>query len=252
VGTFVCALGPKIALAALLRVNYTLLPESARWAEGPLVALGAVSVAYAGLLAVAERDWRRQLAHVTVAHSGLALASMASATTQGFAAVVALLPAQALSIAVALLAQRVIEDRVGTRELDRLGGLARASAGVAGVVALAHASIAGLPGMFAFWGELLAASALAPAHFIQLAIAGAGLVLVSGALVFTVKRALLGALPREIAALAVKDGKLAPLDGPEIAAIAPLVVVLVIGCVYPHPVLACAAAAARRVVSIGP
>jgi len=240
------ALGPKIALVVLLRVSYSILPEAARWAEGPLVALGAVTVAYAGLLAVAERDWMRMSAHVTLAQSGLALASLAVATPQGVAGLVALLPAQAIAVSAAVAAVAAVEARTGTRDLAALGGLAGANRGLAAAVVASHAALAGLPGLSLFWGGMLAATALAPAHFTQLVIAGVGAVVLGGALAHALRRAVLGELPRATALLAARDGRLAPLEAAEIAILAPLLALLVAGCFYPHPLLACAASAARH------
>lgn len=241
-----CALGPRVAVVALLRVNYILLPEAARWAEGPLVALGAVSVAYAALLAVAERDWRRVLAHAATAQTGLAFASLATATAEGCAGAVALVPAQMAAIAAAALAVDAVEARTGTADLAGLGGLARASKGLAAIVVLAHAAIAGLPGLAVFWGEIVAATALARAHFVQLVIAGAGAVVLAGAIVWTLARALLGALPREVAAFSADDdGELPRLEGPELLALLPITLLLLVACAYPQPLLASAANAAR-------
>lgn len=240
------ALGPKVALVALLRVSYSILPEAARWAEGPLVALGAVTVAYAALLAVAERDWMRLTAHVTLAQSGLALASLAVATPQGVAGLVALLPAQAIAVAAAITAVAAVEARTGTRDLAALGGLGGASRGLAAVVVVSHAALAGLPGLSLFWGDLLAGTALAPAHFTQLVIAGVGAVVLGGALAHAVRRAVLGPLPRATALLAAEGGRLPRLEATEIAVLAPLLALLVAGCFYPHPLLACAASAARH------
>ena len=129
-----------------------------RWLLTPV---GAVTMVVAAVMAVAQRDLKRVLAYSTVSVLGVLVMLLGVGTVKAVTAAVVFLVAHALYKAALFMVAGSLDHSTGTRELDRLGGLAAVMPlSLAGGV-LAALSKAGAPPMFGFVGkELLYAAKL--------------------------------------------------------------------------------------------
>ncbi|MEL6065168.1 NADH-quinone oxidoreductase subunit 5 family protein [Methylobacterium sp. DCY52] len=112
--------------------------------------VGAATAVAAGLIATAEADLKRVLAWSTCSQLGEMMVALGLG---GPRAAAIHLAAHAAFKSTLFLAAGIVQERAGTRVLDRLGGLARALP-FAGAAFLAGAlSLAGVPPLSGFWSE---------------------------------------------------------------------------------------------------
>ena len=153
----------KIGIYGLLRVAVLVGPPPAWWGW-TLVVLGLASAVLGVLWALAQRDLKRALAYSSVENVGIILLGLglgALGTTHGQPVVAllgyaaALLQAlnHALFKSLLFLGAGAIVRGTGTREIDRLGGLARSMPRTAFAFMVGCVAIAGLPPLNGFVGE---------------------------------------------------------------------------------------------------
>ena len=116
--------------------------------------LGLATAVYGALMALRAKDAKKLLAFSSMGHLGLAVAGVFSLSEAMLPAVLVLLVAHGLSAGAQFLLMGIGERMTGTRELDKLGGLARKTPvfgtlfGFVAVLALAVPGTAGFVGEF--------------------------------------------------------------------------------------------------------
>ena len=115
-----------------------------------LVTAGGVTMLIGAFLSLRQHDLKRVLAYSTVGALGAMVMLVGIGTPAAAVAAMALLLAHALYKAGLFLVTGIIDHTTGTRELDRLSGLARRMPITAAAAALAILSMAGLPPMVGF------------------------------------------------------------------------------------------------------
>ena len=155
----------KMGIYGLLRI-LTLLPTPPTAVGMALLAVGAGSAVYGVLFALGQHDFKRLLAYHSVENigiivMGLGLALIGVSARQpawaalGLAGCLLHVWNHALFKALLFLAAGSVIHGTGTREIDRLGGLARPMAHTASLFAIGAAAICGLPPLNGFVSELL-------------------------------------------------------------------------------------------------
>jgi hydrogenase-4 component B len=155
----------KMGIYGLLRI-LTLLPNPPPAVGMGLLAVGAGSAVYGVLFALGQHDFKRLLAYHSVENVGIIVMGLGlsligvSAGQPAWAALGlggCLLHVwnHALFKALLFLAAGSVIHGVGTREIDRLGGLAKPMARSAALFAIGAAAICGLPPLNGFVSELL-------------------------------------------------------------------------------------------------
>jgi hydrogenase-4 component B len=155
----------KMGIYGLLRF-LTLLPTPPPSVGLLLLAIGAVSAIYGVLFALGQHDLKRLLAYHSVENigiivMGLGLALIGVSARQpawaalGLAGCLLHVWNHALFKSLLFLAAGSVIHGAGTREIDRLGGLARPMGRTAALFAIGAAAICGLPPLNGFVSELL-------------------------------------------------------------------------------------------------
>lgn len=119
------------------------------WRVSVLV-LGAGTMLLGGWRALRERDLKRLLAWGTVSQLGFLTVLFGTGTYDAALAGAAMLLAHALFKAPLFLVVGVIDHATGTRNIERLSGLARSMPVLCGIACLAAVSMAGLPPVLGF------------------------------------------------------------------------------------------------------
>ena len=127
-----------------------------------LVGVGVVTMLVGGWRALKQFDLKLLLAYGTVSQLGLLAILVGYGTRDAALAGLALLIAHAVFKAALFLAVGVIDHRVGTRDLRKLGGLWRQAPVLAVITAAATVSMAGLPFTFGFVAKESAFGSLLP------------------------------------------------------------------------------------------
>jgi NAD(P)H-quinone oxidoreductase subunit 4 len=148
----------KLGTYGLVRFGLQLFPETWPIVAPGLATLGAISVLYGALSAIAQKDIKRMVAYSSIGHMGYVLVGAAALTPIALIGVVAQMVSHGLILALLFYLVGVIEAKTGTRELDVLNGLLNPLRGLpstGAMLILAGMASAGIPGMMGFVAEFL-------------------------------------------------------------------------------------------------
>ena len=242
----------KMGTYGFVRILLSMMPDTfARFAV-PVAVVGVVSVVYGALVALAQTNLKRLVAYSSVNHMGYVILGVAAAAAgmggDVEAAALALdgatleMVAHGLITGALFLLAGSVWDRAGTYELGELGGLAgRAPLTTAAVVVAAFASL-GLPGLAGFVAEFQVFAGTFAIYPLLAGIALVGLVITAAMFLRMLQRAFLGPLPERWAAWP-------DLSRTEVAALVPVLALVVVLGVAPSWVLDVIDATASRLVA---
>src|SRR5919202_1315698 len=233
--------GTQLLIFAGLFIGFAIpiLPSAARsWA--PWIGLLAViGIIYGALGCLAQRDMKRLIAFSSVAHMGFVMLGISTLTTFGINAAVFGMVAHGLITGMLFFIAGSIQERFGTRELARLGGLLLQAPRLGWILGFCALASLGLPGLAGFWGEFPAIlSAYQPASGLSLAVfrtymavAAIGTVFAAGYLLWMLQRVAFGVVKPEFEKSHIHD-----LHVPEWIAWVPLLLLIVGLGVFPGAV----------------
>jgi NADH-quinone oxidoreductase subunit M len=151
----VSAVQSKAGLYGFIVIGVALFPDVMSSAAPLMFAFGLVGLAYGALVALVENDAKRVAAYSSLSHLGLILIAIFSGNPIALAGAVVYIVAHGLFSAMLFLSLGQIEEREGTRSLERLGGLGARNPRLAGGLCIAALATLGLPGLAGFAGEIL-------------------------------------------------------------------------------------------------
>jgi NADH-quinone oxidoreductase subunit M len=143
----------KLGTYGFIRIALPLLPSAAQsWA--PWIGLLAViGIIYGALCCLAQRDMKRLIAFSSVAHMGFVMLGISTLTTFGINAAVFGMVAHGLITGMLFFLAGSIQERYGTREISRLGGILTQAPHLGWLLGFSAMASLGLPGLAGFWGE---------------------------------------------------------------------------------------------------
>lgn len=227
----------KLGTYGFVRISLPILPEAAiDWA--PWIGLLAViGIIYGALACLAQRDMKRLIAFSSVAHMGFVMLGISTLTDFGINAAIFGMVAHGIITGMLFFLAGSVQERFGTRELSRLGGLLVQAPRLGWILGYCTMASLGLPGLAGFWGEFPAilsayqpAAGLPEETFRTFMVAAAiGTVLAAGYLLWMLQRVAMSRVPAEWSEAHVHD-----VHVPEWFAWAPLLVFILGLGVYPH------------------
>jgi NADH-quinone oxidoreductase subunit M len=227
----------KLGTYGFIRIAIPILPTAAHtWA--PWIGLLAViGIIYGALGCLAQRDMKRLIAFSSVAHMGFVMLGIATLTSFGINAAVFGMVAHGLITGMLFFVAGSVQERYGTRELSRLGGMLLQAPRLGWILGFCAMASLGLPGLAGFWGEFPAIlSAYDPAAGLSLvtfrvymAVAAVGTVFAAGYLLWMLQRVSFGVVKGEFEHAHIHDVHI-----PEYLAWAPLLILIVALGVYPN------------------
>jgi hydrogenase-4 component B len=185
----------NLGLYGIIRVNLDLVPVTMIGAGVVVLVIGTISALVGILYATTENDLKAMLAHSSIENIGIVTAGLGAGliftaygrpVLAGIAFVAAFyhMINHSMYKALLFLGAGTVDDRAGTRDLDKLGGLIRAMPWTAGAFLVGALSISALPPFNGFVSEWLTLqtmlrSAELPSTLVKIvfAICGAGLAL---------------------------------------------------------------------------
>jgi NAD(P)H-quinone oxidoreductase subunit 4 len=148
----------KLGAYGVIRFGLGLFPEA--WAKlAPVLATwAAVSILYGAMAAIAQKDIKRMVAYSSIGHMGYILLGAAALTPLALVGSVSQMVAHGLILAILFHLVGIIEQKVGSRELDVLNGLLNPIRGlpsISSLLILGAMASAGIPGLAGFVAEFL-------------------------------------------------------------------------------------------------
>ena len=240
----------KVGGYGILRLAYPLAPLGAAGAAGVVCGLGAVSIIYGALAAMAQTDFKRLVAYSSVSHMGYVMLGLGAWSLgeprfweMGFNGAVFQMVGHGITSTGMFFAVGVLYDRVRHRELDRFGGaLRRLPVYSALALGMSFAAL-GLPGLCGFIGEAVTVFAAYPFMPWAAGAAAFGIILTAGYMLRMVQRVYLGANY-----VGPNADRLTPMTAREGWVFGTLMLLAVVLGVYPRPVFEVTAPAVSRLV----
>ena len=224
----------------LIRFAVPLFPEAAAAYAGPIATIGVIGIIYGAVLAYGQTDMKRLIAYTSVSHMGFVVLGIATWRLAALQGAVFQMLAHGLATAALFAVAGMIQERFHTRAFDELGGLwARLPRLSAFALIFVLASV-GVPGMGNFIGELLTLLGSFPASPGLVAIAVAGIVVGTVAMLELMQRVFHGAARSPAGAI--------DLDPRELIVLGALALLVVALGLFPQPALESARLPLRQLV----
>lgn len=167
----------KFGVYGLIQIAAVLLPSGLLPWRDWLVWLALGNVVLIGFATVAQTNLRQMVSYSSVMHMGYIFLGIAAFQSAGLGGAVVLMFAHGLSVAAMFLLSDYIEERSGSLDMGRVGGLALKAPMLAGLFVAATFAGIGLPGFANFWGEFTVFVALGQSFFWAVPLAAAGIVI---------------------------------------------------------------------------
>lgn len=143
----------KIGGYGIIRICMSIFPDVMVDANWWLALIGVISIIYAALNALAQKDLKRLIAYSSVSHMGFVLLGLSSLTAEGVSGAMFQMISHGFLSASLFFLVGVIYDRVQDRSIYNFRGLATPMPKYTAYVAIAFFASLGLPGFSAFIGE---------------------------------------------------------------------------------------------------
>jgi len=125
-----------------------------------LLFIGALSIVVGALASLGQNDIKRMLAFSSVSQMGYIVIAIGTGSALGLAGAVFHILNHAIFKSQLFANAAAVEKQTGTREMDKLGGLALKMPVTGGTSIVAMLSISGIPPLAGFWSKLLIIVAL--------------------------------------------------------------------------------------------
>ncbi len=220
----------KMGAYGFLRVSFPIFPDAMLKYAFPLAILGFINIIYGALCAMAQTDFKKLIAYSSISHMGVVLLGIAAMNTQGVSGGVLQMFNHGVVTAMLFLVVGVIYDRAHTRGINDFGGLANQMPVYTGIMTVAFFAAIGLPGLSEFVSELLSYLGAFQAFRWVAIFSSIGIVLTAGYMLWTLQRVFLGQLPE-------KWKGLPDVNGRELVAFVPLMIVVILLGIFPSILL---------------
>jgi NADH-quinone oxidoreductase subunit M len=231
----------KTGAYGLLRFIIPLFPEAAvRFAPAGML-LGVIGILYGAKLAYAQTDLKRLVAYTSVSHMGFVILGVFAFNTIAYQGVIMQMIAHAISTGALFILVGQLQERIHTRDLNRMGGLWK-QIPVMGAMGLIFAMASlGLPGLANFVAEFLTLTGAFKANILMTCLASVGLVAATIYSLRIVQKVFLG---KESTVWKMKD-----LSVREIIVSGSLVILVVWLGIFPRPVISTAKASVEKALN---
>lgn len=139
----------------MIRFVLGLFPSSARELSPLFMILGVAGILYGAVLALGQSDFKRLVAYTSVSHMGFVLLGVFSGSSVALQGAVIQMISHGVSTGALFILAGALQERMHTRQLDRMGGLWETIPALSGTALFFVMASAGLPGLGDFIGEFL-------------------------------------------------------------------------------------------------
>lgn len=144
----------KMGGYGIIRTSITMMPDVADDFATWIAGIGAASVLYGAFVTFRQKDVKRLIAYSSVSHMGLVLLGIGALGSAALTGATYQMLAHGVITGMLFVMVGLMYDRTHTREIARLGGLARQMPLIATGLVFAGLASLGLPGLAGFIAEV--------------------------------------------------------------------------------------------------
>jgi NADH-quinone oxidoreductase subunit M len=217
----------KLGGYGYLRFSLPMLPDASLFFTPLIYALSIVAIIYTSLVALMQTDMKKLIAYSSVAHMGIVTIGIFTLTPLGIQGSIVQMLSHGLVSGALFMCVGVVYDRIHSREISSYGGLAERMPLYATVFMLFMLASVGLPGTSGFIGEILVIIGVFQVDSWVAVLAATGMILGAAYMLWLYRRVIFGALLQDHLRT-IRD-----LRPHEVAAFAPLAILVLLMGIYP-------------------
>ena len=211
----------KLGAFAALRVGIMLLPEGAKYHMRWVILLALVNVVYGAFIAMVQTDFKYVIGFSSVSHMGLVMMGFATLTEKGLTGAGVQMFSHGIMTALFFAAVGMVYDRAHTREIPKLGGMAKPLPLVAIGFIIGGLVSMGMPGFSGFVAEFPIFMGVWEVHPWIAILASISIIITASYIMLVIRRVFFGEMPAEF------EGHIGPIRALDKIAIVFLVVLMV-------------------------
>ncbi|MHB0915364.1 MAG: NADH-quinone oxidoreductase subunit M [Thermoleophilia bacterium] len=218
----------KVGGYGILRICLPLFPDAAVEYAPYILVLSLVAILYGALVSLVQKDLKKLVAYSSVSHMGFVTAGIFAMNLVGIEGAVLVMLSHGLLTGALFLMVGFLYERLHTREISLMGGLASPFPVMAAFLLFFVLASLGLPGLSGFVGEFLSLLGLFQYSYTLGAIGAAGIIFAAAYLLWMYTRVMFTETRDE------KWFQLPDFSPREIGSLLPLAVLTVWMGVYPN------------------
>ncbi len=221
----------KMGTYGFIRFSLPLFPDASVAMMIPMAVLAIIAIIYTALVAYAQEDIKQVVAYSSVSHMGVIILGIFALNVEGIGGSIFLMISHGIVSGALFMLVGVIYDRRHTKMMSEFGGLAKSMPMYATIFGIMLMASVGLPLTIGFVGEFLSLLGFFAVSPVLAGLAGTTIILGAVYMLVLFKKTFFGPITKSV------NEKLEDIKGREVAALVPLVMLVVYLGVYPKPIL---------------
>lgn len=188
----------KMGAYGMIRLVLLLLPQSANEYSWILLALGLLTLFFAGFMALHETHIKKMVAYSSISHMGLIAIAMAALTFDSLSSALFEMIGHALIISPLFLIAGFLHHKLNSWEMEDMGGIMQKAPYLSAIFVLAGLGALGLPGTMGFIGEISILISSVQHFGVWMVIILIGSLLSASYLIWTFRRVIYGEMSHKV------------------------------------------------------
>ncbi|MCD0452194.1 NADH-quinone oxidoreductase subunit M [Actinocorallia sp. API 0066] len=223
----------KIGTYGMIRFCLELFPGAATWATPVVIVFAVISIVYGAVLAIGQVDLKRLIAYTSISHFGFIVLGIFAMTSMAQSGAILYMVNHGFSTGALFLAAGYLIVRRGSARIDAYGGVQKVAPLLAGTFLIAGLSALSLPGLSTFVSEFMVLVGTFTRYQVAAIVATSGIVLAALYVLWAYQRIAGGPTADAIS----RKGAFPDLSRRELAAIGPILAVIVLLGFFPGPIV---------------
>jgi len=233
----------KMGIYGVIRWMIPMAPEGLGSVQDWFIFLAVIGIVYASIIAIMQNDFKRLIAYSSIGHVGLIAAGVMAFNMTGLQGGLIQMFNHGISVIGLFYIVDILEQRLGTRNLDAMGGIAKSAPKFAIMFMIVMLGAVGVPLTNGFVGEFLLLKGVYEYNVIYCVFAG--LTIIFGA-VYMLRAYQLSMFGPTVGA----TEKFNDLDNTEMLVLGVLAVFILVLGFYPQPVFDLTSASVEKLIHI--
>jgi NADH-quinone oxidoreductase subunit M len=220
----------KMGAYGFLRFSMPLLPDATRAMTPVMLTLSVIAIIYGGVICLAQTDLKRLIAYSSVSHMGFVTLGIFALNVQGIEGGILQMLNHGIVTGALFLSVGIIYDRTHTRDIADYGGVASVMPVYASFFIVFTLASIGLPATNGFVGEFLILLGAFKASQWAGVLSATGIIIGAGYMLWLYQRVFFMETSSKVAGLS-------DLNGRELVALMPMVILIFWIGIYPNAFL---------------